>query len=70
MSLSDGILFYVSSLSFVMPGLVPGIHVLLCSAPEGVDGRDKPGHDSDGYAKLAAYLSTCSFSFFSVSEVK
>jgi hypothetical protein len=27
----------------VMPGLVPGIHVLLCS--QGVDGRDKPGHD-------------------------
>jgi len=28
---------------FVMPGLVPGIHVL--AAREGVDGRDKPGHD-------------------------
>ena len=27
-----------------MPGLVPGIHVL-GSAKEGVDGRDKPGHD-------------------------
>jgi hypothetical protein len=25
-----------------MPGLVPGIHVLRA---EGVDGRDKPGHD-------------------------
>jgi len=25
-----------------MPGLVPGIHVYL---KEGVDGRDKPGHD-------------------------
>ncbi|MGX0966912.1 hypothetical protein AB7M63_007361 [Bradyrhizobium japonicum] len=29
---------------FVMPGLVPGIHVL--GAPsEAMDGRDKPGHD-------------------------
>jgi hypothetical protein len=29
----------------VMPGLVPGIHVLLPLSQEGVDGRDKPGHD-------------------------
>jgi hypothetical protein len=30
-----------------MPGLVPGIHVLLSSlfAKKSVDGRDKPGHD-------------------------
>jgi hypothetical protein len=28
----------------VMPGLVPGIHVL-CAARKVVDGRDKPGHD-------------------------
>jgi hypothetical protein len=28
-----------------MPGLVPGIHVLLLSK-KGVDGRDKPGHDN------------------------
>jgi hypothetical protein len=27
-----------------MPGLVPGIHALLC-VHQGVDGRDKPGHD-------------------------
>ena len=26
-----------------MPGLVPGIHVL--ATKQGVDGRDKPGHD-------------------------
>jgi hypothetical protein len=41
---------------FVMPGLVPGIHVLLCVprplraktyACQGVDGRDKPGHDAE-----------------------
>jgi hypothetical protein len=30
---------------FVMPGLVPGIHVLLLSSKEDVDGRDEPGHD-------------------------
>ncbi|RTE95272.1 hypothetical protein D6B98_04840 [Bradyrhizobium sp. LVM 105] len=29
----------------VMPGLVPGIHVLR-SAWLSVDGRDKPGHDA------------------------
>jgi hypothetical protein len=28
-----------------MPGLVPGIHVLLSSSTKDVDGRDKPGHD-------------------------
>jgi hypothetical protein len=28
-----------------MPGLVPGIHV--SAAKEGVDGRDKPGHDGE-----------------------
>jgi hypothetical protein len=28
-----------------MPGLGPGIHVLLTSVSEDVDGRDKPGHD-------------------------
>ena len=27
-----------------MPGLVPGIHVLR-AVWQGVDGRDKPGHD-------------------------
>jgi hypothetical protein len=29
---------------FVMPGLVPGIHVF-AALKEVVDGRDKPGHD-------------------------
>ncbi len=28
-----------------MPGLVPGIHALLTEMQQGVDGRDKPGHD-------------------------
>ena len=31
-----------SGKSTVMPGPVPGIHVLRV---KGVDGRDKPGHD-------------------------
>jgi hypothetical protein len=32
---------------FVMPGLVPGIHVFVLRAlKEGVDGRDKAGHDA------------------------
>jgi hypothetical protein len=37
-----------------MPGFMPGIHVFL-SPPEGVDGRDEPGHDGviaiDDYSK-------------------
>jgi N-methylhydantoinase B/oxoprolinase/acetone carboxylase alpha subunit len=36
---------YSANLSSVMPGLVPGIHVLNTSANKDVDGRDKPGHD-------------------------
>jgi hypothetical protein len=35
-----------------MPGLVPGIHVLMAFKEEDVDGRDKPGHD-EGYAASA-----------------
>jgi hypothetical protein len=38
--------------STVMPGLVPGIHVLLLRKREGVDGRDKPGHDAEGVAGI------------------
>jgi hypothetical protein len=29
----------------VMPGLVPGIHVLEAASKKGVAGRVKPGHD-------------------------
>jgi len=29
-----------------MPGLVPGIHVLVAKKKKDVDGRDKPGHDN------------------------
>jgi len=28
-----------------MAGLVPAIHVFLDARPQGVDARDKPGHD-------------------------
>ena len=34
--------------SFVMPGLVPGIHEFRCQSGQDVDGRDKPGHDEVG----------------------
>jgi hypothetical protein len=37
--------------SVVMPGLVPGIHVLAASAKQDVDGRDKPGHD-EGWLRM------------------
>jgi hypothetical protein len=30
---------------FVMPGLVPGTHVLGNLSEKDVDGRDEPGHD-------------------------
>jgi hypothetical protein len=32
-----------------MPGLVPGIHVFGAIREKVVDGRNKPGHDGDGY---------------------
>jgi hypothetical protein len=35
-----------------MPGLVPGIHVLLPLLPQDVDGRDKPGHDDSADGSL------------------
>jgi hypothetical protein len=36
--------------SFVMPGFMPGIHVLKRHSGQEVDGRDKPGHDAATYA--------------------
>ena len=33
-------------LKFVMPGLVPGIHVSWQHTKKDVDGRDEPGHDA------------------------
>jgi hypothetical protein len=34
-----------------MPGLVPGIHVLLFCHEKDVDGRDKPGHDGEKHRR-------------------
>ncbi len=53
----------------VMPGLVPGIHVLTALNRKDVDGRDEPGHDENGdtvgWAKArlrrAHHLSTAQF---------
>ncbi len=39
-----------------MPGLVPGIHVLIYAGKD-VDGRDKPGHD-ESKARLVGIIST------------
>jgi hypothetical protein len=36
------------SFVFVMPGFMPGIHAFLYFTKQGVDGRDKPGHDVAG----------------------
>jgi hypothetical protein len=38
-----------------MPGLVPGIHVLLRRRKKDVDGRDQPGHD-DGTGKKIFFI--------------
>src|SRR5687767_322492 len=44
--------------SFVMPGLVPGIHVFIGMPRKDVDGRVKPGHDEgEVYAHENAQLS-------------
>ena len=42
-----------SPFNVVMPGLVPGIHVL-SQAKQDVDGRVKPGHDAEvAFAKVS-----------------
>ena len=38
-------------LTTVMPGFMPGIHVLASLHTKDVDGRDKPGHDEGLYAR-------------------
>jgi hypothetical protein len=40
-----------------MPGLVPGIHVLVTGTKD-VDGRDKPGHDEKHTTELKKKAST------------
>jgi hypothetical protein len=48
---------------FVMPGLVPGIHVPLLLRKKDVDGRDEPGHDekSESYCFFGHTLSVRSW---------
>jgi hypothetical protein len=41
-----------------MPGLVPGIHVLLLVTKD-VDGRVKPGHDEEELKEVLRVGSTC-----------
>src|SRR5262245_6355198 len=46
----------------VMPGLVPGIHVLTPgTAAKDVDGRDKPGHDGVGQVNVIGKCSSSTF---------
>jgi hypothetical protein len=40
-------------MEFVMPGLVPGIHVFAHLSKKDVDGRDKPGHDGNWVCAFA-----------------
>ena len=40
-------MLFGSDILVVMPGLVPGIHVLLPWRDKDVDGRDEPGHDAE-----------------------
>jgi hypothetical protein len=40
---------------FVMPGLVPGIHVFTPLQLEDVDGRDEPGHDAENVRATLAF---------------
>jgi hypothetical protein len=47
---------------FVMPGLVPGIHVFTLLMQENVDGRDKPGHDEERFIFQAVSLKCWKFS--------
>ena len=44
-------------MNLVMPGLVPGIHVLALALNEDMDGRDKPGHDKLHYASISSATS-------------
>jgi hypothetical protein len=41
-----------------MPGLVPGIHVLLSCRSKDLEGRDKPGHDQRGVSHVGFTAST------------
>jgi hypothetical protein len=55
-------------LNIVMPALVAGIHVLLFQGKQGVDGRDKPGHDDEIAA--SAYFARTYFPSFTVRMMR
>jgi hypothetical protein len=46
---------------FVMPGLDPGIHVLLSCCCKDVDGRVKPGHDGWSSVQTPALFANPAF---------
>ena len=48
-----------------MPGLVPGMTSLNSRWPEGVDGRDEPGHDEENRKLLSNYFTIFRSSVFS-----
>ncbi len=54
-----------------MPGLVPGIHVLLAKPNKDVDGRDKPGHDEgcDGNLLPRSVFLVCAARFGHASRL-
>jgi hypothetical protein len=63
-------------LNVVMPGLVPGIHVLRSRIGKDVDGRDEPGHDEyresnyrgARFARIRCNVRRCMLSRRAVSE--
>jgi hypothetical protein len=50
----------------VMPGLVPGIHVLRANRKRDVDGRDEPGHDGKNESWLSCKRGLRMLAAFSV----
>jgi tRNA G37 N-methylase TrmD len=55
-----------ANLLLVMRGLDPRIHVFLCGANEGVDGRVKPGHDDEEISRPTGQVTICDSSAASV----
>jgi hypothetical protein len=41
---------FTGRLSVVVPALGPGLHALAAVTSQGVEGRDKPGHDGNLFA--------------------
>ena len=45
--------------SVVMPGLVPGIHVIVADDWKDMDGRDEPGHDRNELMGISTLHPSC-----------